>query len=80
MGKGGDVLLSPGPGPASNGNIILCLADGSEMLRFNSDGTAFVRGSVCDVDKLIYASFRIWLEQAILTIPATGKIRWQRDK
>ncbi len=63
VGAGGDVTLSPGIGKPS-GSIIFRLADGREMVRFDHDGKAYVRGEQVDDNQDIYLHFRRWLRLA----------------
>lgn len=58
------------PMPVPDGSIRFRLADGTEMLRIDPDGTVRVRGNVVDSDKSVYQGFRAWLLHARYTPPA----------
>jgi hypothetical protein len=77
--RGGDVIFRAGSGwdghKANNGilggSIRFLLADGSEMLRFDPEGAATVRGESVDSNTKVYASFLEWLEHACIKGPDT---------
>ncbi|HMJ56682.1 MAG TPA: hypothetical protein VK540_31655 [Polyangiaceae bacterium] len=61
---------SPSPFPVPDGSIRFRLADGTEVLRIDPDGTVRVRGNIVDSDKSVYQGFRAWLLHARYTPPA----------
>ena len=71
QGKGGDVSFqhrnnfsfAPGKGNPE-GSFFFNLPDGTEYLRIEPDGRAFVRGNLVATDRLVYMAFRDWLRQA----------------
>ena len=65
---GGNMTFSPGNG-APSGSIVFELADGSEMMRFDDDGKAFVRGEQVDDNQGIYMHFRRWMQLACIIPP-----------
>lgn len=71
-GAGGDVTFKPGRGNAGgpDGSFMFYLADGTEALRIDPDGTFSVMGApVKDGpttvrDRLVYTAFKSWLAGA----------------
>lgn len=81
-GDGGDVIMSAGvrrltgkeeahlgefSGPIRDGRVVFRLADGSEVMLFEPDGSITVRGEVVDNNAAVYRTFRRWLRDAIVT-------------
>lgn len=69
--NGGDLIFTPGRGaaagvaiPGRDGRIIFRLANGQEVLRFDPDGSVYVRGKSAGTDQDVYESFREWLATA----------------
>lgn len=50
--------------PNREGGIVFRLADGAEALRFNPDGSVFVRGEQVDDNRAIYEEFEAWLSKS----------------
>jgi hypothetical protein len=67
-GAGGNITLTPGDGQPQ-GSIILFLADGREMMRFDPDGKIYVRGEQVDDNLAVYLHFGRWLQLACVTPP-----------
>ncbi len=70
-GKGGDIIFMAGNGGvddeglrATDGNIIFQLADGTEFLRLDHSGDAFVRGTLVATDGEVYSAMNAWLAAA----------------
>ena len=70
-GDGGDISFTPGAGhkegvaiPGRDGGIRFNLADGTEAMRIDPDGSFYVRGNLVDTDQAVYDGFRAWLEVA----------------
>lgn len=68
-GDGGNITIIAGAGgvpvgdgkPGKDGHILFQLADGTEMLRFDPDGSIAVRGEKVDSNEVIYEVFKSWL-------------------
>ena len=65
-GDGGNVEIEQRP-PGKPGDIIFRLGDTTEVMRFNGDGTVFVRGEQVDSNREVYMAFRWWLSNAKMT-------------
>ena len=68
IGRGGDVIFTPGQGNPS-GDFIFKLADGREAMRICADGKFIVKGEPVwsEGEIEIYYAFKAWLRGAIKT-------------
>lgn len=86
QGHGGNITFSPGHGREANerdgqllpklpdGSMIFKLADGTEMMRFDPDGTVTIRGQVMPpTNDNIHRAFRDWLRGATYAAPEACK-------
>lgn len=71
--EGSNITLTPGSG-TPNGSIIMKSATGDELLRFDPNGKAFVRGQLVDCNVEIYGAFRYWLIKAYMTFTKTDMV------
>ena len=67
IGTGGNLAIMSDDG-VPPGSIVLSVGDGSEVLRFEHDGKAYVRGELVDENREIYMHFRRWLQLACGTL------------
>jgi hypothetical protein len=65
---GGNVTFTPGKG-SPPGSFIFFLPDGSEYLRIDPDGRAFVMGQLVDRNTMVWIAFKTWLHNAHVTLP-----------
>ena len=70
--RGGDIIFTPGRGslsgdlsPMPDGSFRFELANGTEVLRIDGDGTIKIRGNVVDDDESVYQAFRAWLASCL---------------
>ncbi len=77
-GDGGDVKFKPSEtpvayeplkAPGKDGAFIFQLANGTEFMRINGDGTVLVRGEAVATDLDVYKAFRQWIETAGCQMP-----------
>ncbi len=66
VGKGGNVCFTIGKGKP-DGSFLFYLADGTEYLRIDGDGKAFIKSKLVASDPLVYFAFRDWLRCAGMT-------------
>jgi len=51
--------------PRKNGHLTFRCAGGNEVLRFEPNGNAYVRGELVDSNKEVYVALRQWLNMVI---------------
>ena len=71
--NGGNLVLRAGSGQrvenqgrltyGQDGSVIIQRGDGVESMRFDPDGSVFVRGELMDSNKEVYEEFRHWLNE-----------------
>ncbi len=64
---GGNVQFTAGQGNPG-GSFIFRLPDGTEYLRIDADGNAFIRSKLVESDRLVYLAFRDWLSGCKLAL------------
>jgi hypothetical protein len=72
--KGGDVVFTTGTGAEDwpDGSFIWKLADGTEAMRIDPDGSFFVKGERAATQLEVYEQFKEWLRTSRIEREADG--------